>query len=99
MNTPFAVFSELIEILPLDRFISISSLQIPASDSLDHMNIPDTPEELKESFNARFKGRLKIITGTITKNYNTNKDYIKQLELTQNYITYKYILSLSFKSR
>ena len=97
LTTPFSVFSELFEILPYEKFSSISSLKIPASDSLDSINIPETPSELKEKFNSRFKGRLMSIFESISKEYGNNASYIKQLELTQNYIPYSFMITISFK--
>ena len=97
LRIPFVCFCEFLDVLPYSKITCMDTLTIPASDSMDLKNIPATPEFIKENYNTRFTGRITAIVNSINESYSNNASFIKQLELTENYIPYSFNITISFK--
>ena len=95
VNSYFGVFFEFMNILPYNKFITFDSFNDTSNQSLIGMNIPECPDELKELFNLRYNTRLKDLNLDINKNYSS--DGLKRALLTENYITFKFIIKLSLE--
>lgn len=91
----FGVFFELMNILPYDRFLTMEGFKIPTSESIKLDNIPLCPESIKATFENRYNGRMTSLVKDIETKYGSDNQLIKRMEMTQNYISYSYIILIS----
>lgn len=94
INTEFAIFVELLSILPLEKFTAFLPFSIC---QINKSPVPECPEAIKDKFSNRFKGRLDILKTNIENYYSTSVNTkLKYLELTESYQIYSFILTLDF---
>lgn len=95
IHTSFAVFLEFFSLLPCEKFTSMESFSIPLSETIDENYIPQCPEELKSKFAKRHSGRLTNFVEAMNQNFSSDSFVVKRLELTQGYVPYHFIITIS----
>lgn len=94
IQSSFSVFSKLFEMLPYESFTSMDNFQIPNSNFLNGILV-QCPDELRNSFENRFIGRLSQFAEKCKTNLD-DKTLLKQIEMTPGYIPYLFSIKISF---